>query len=121
RRYQACPPSEKWELIGGVVYMASPLRYLHGEYDTLLGLVFGLYWRGTPGISSGHNVTTILREVSEPQPDLTVRLLPEYGGHSFLNEKGYLTGPPELVAEIAHSSRAIDLHEKRDDYLKAGV
>ena len=28
---------------------------------------------------------------------------------------------PELIAEIAHSSRAIDLHAKRDDYTRYGV
>jgi Uma2 family endonuclease len=30
-------------------------------------------------------------------------------------------GPPELVAEIAHSSRAIDLFEKKHDYARYGV
>ena len=34
---------------------------------------------------------------------------------------GYLVGPPELIAEIAHSSRAIDLNQKRQDYERAGV
>src|SRR5207244_819999 len=33
RRYEACPEDEKWELIGGIVYMSSPLRYPHGHYD----------------------------------------------------------------------------------------
>src|SRR5207248_1064793 len=33
----------------------------------------------------------------------------------------YYTGPPELVAEIAHSSRAIDMNQKREDYERAGV
>ena len=30
-------------------------------------------------------------------------------------------GPPELVVEVAHSSRAIDLHAKRLDYARTGV
>ena len=33
----------------------------------------------------------------------------------------YVEGAPELIAEIAHSSRAIDLHGKRDDYARYGV
>ena len=32
-----------------------------------------------------------------------------------------MEGAPELIAEIAHSSRAIDLHGKRDDYTRYGV
>jgi hypothetical protein len=30
-------------------------------------------------------------------------------------------GPPELIAEVAHSSTGIDLHGKRDDYARHGV
>jgi hypothetical protein len=32
-----------------------------------------------------------------------------------------VAGAPELVAEIAQSSRAIDLHGKKDDYARHGV
>jgi hypothetical protein len=34
---------------------------------------------------------------------------------------GILSGPPELVIEIAYSSEAIDLGAKRRDYERAGV
>src|SRR5437660_5652925 len=68
RRYEACPPEEKWELIGGIVYMASPLRYPHGRYEQKLGFAFELYCLGTPGVEGAHNVTSILSEESEPQP-----------------------------------------------------
>jgi Uma2 family endonuclease len=121
RRYEAYPEDVKFELIGGTVYMASPLKGLHGTYDFKLGLVLGLYEPGTPGIEGGHNLTTILGEESEPRPDLMLRLLKECGGQSEYNEKGYLVGAPELIAEVAHSSRAIDLGRKRQDYLEAGV
>lgn len=59
--------------------------------------------------------TVLLGDACEPEPDLLLRVLPEYGGQSS-NEDEYISGPPELVAEIAHSSRAIDLYEKRRDY-----
>ncbi len=121
RRYEACPPSEKWELIGGIVFMASPLRYPHGNYDFLLGTALGVYVVGTPGVDGAHNATSILDEASEPQPDLILRLLRQYGGNSWVNEDKYLEGPPEFVAEIAYSSLDIDLHRKRDDYERAGV
>src|SRR5262249_26071896 len=63
----------------------------------------------------------ILGDESEPQPDLTLRILSEYGGSSREDEEHYIVGPPELLAEIAHSSRSIDLHAKREDYERAGV
>jgi Uma2 family endonuclease len=45
----------------------------------------------------------------------------EFGGRSHVNAKNYLVGPPEFIAELAYSSRDIDLHEKRRDYESAGV
>ena len=120
RRYLHYPEDVKIELVGGVVYMASPLSRPHSDYDGKLGLVLELYACDTPGTHTLHNATTILGERSEPQPDLGLRILPEYGGHS-RDEDIYVGGPVELIAEIAVSSRAIDLHAKRDDYKKAGV
>jgi Uma2 family endonuclease len=121
RRYEACPPHEKWELIGGIVYMTSPLRYPHGAYDFSLGGAFVLYAAATPGVEGAHNATSILGEESEPQPDLSLRISAEYGGRSRVNEAEYLEGPPELIAEIAYSSIDIDMHRKREDYERAGV
>ena len=121
RRYLAYPDYVKFELIGGIVYMASPLRYTHGRYSQLLSTVFGFYAAATPGVEGADNVTTILGEESEPQPDLALRLLPEYGGQSHVDEDEYLRGAPELLAEVAYSSRAIDLNQKRADYEGAGV
>jgi Uma2 family endonuclease len=121
RRYEQYPDHVKIELINGIVYMASPLSRLHSLYHEELGFVLGLYRRATPGIELCPDATTILGEESEPRPDLTLRILTECGGQSTVDAKGYLTGPPELLAEVAYSSRAIDLNEKRDDYEKAGV
>lgn len=121
RRYLAYPDDVKFELIGGIVYMASPLRYPHGTYSQMFSVIFGLYAAATPGVEGADNVTTILGEESEPQPDLALRLLPEYGGQSHVSEDEYLRGAPELLAEIAYSSRAIDLNQKREDYQRAGV
>src|SRR5215469_7378974 len=121
RRYEACPTDEKFELVGGTVYMASPLRNPHGTYHQMFNWVFLLYQAGTPGVQTSDNITVILGEESEPQPDTTLRVLTECGGHSRLDEGEYVAGAPELVAEVAHSSRAIDMHQKRQDYERAGV
>ncbi len=120
RRYQEYPEGVKFELVGGIVYMASPLRNLHGTYHQKFNWVFLLYEEGTPGVETSDNATVILGEESEPQPDATLRILAECGGQSRVDEE-YLSGAPELVAEVAYSSRAIDMHQKREDYERAGV
>jgi Uma2 family endonuclease len=121
RRYELCPPGQKWELVGGIVYMTSPLRYPHGRCDQVLSYVLGVYENATPGVEVTGNTTTILGEESEPQPDLLVRIVEECGGQSRINERSYLEGAPELVAEISHSSRVLDLKHKRRDYQRSGV
>jgi Uma2 family endonuclease len=121
RRYEACPNGEKWELVGGVVYMASPLKLNHSRYDGEIGLLLESYRVGTPGIEVTHNATAVLGDESEPQPDLAMRILPEYGGQSRTSADDYLEGAPELVVEIAHSRRALAMHAKRKDYQRSGV
>jgi Uma2 family endonuclease len=121
RRYEAYPEDVKFELVGGIVYMASPLRRPHGVYHVTLSGVFALYEAATPGVEAADNATVILGEESEPQPDLNLRVLPECGGQTRVNDEEYLEGAPELLAEIAHSSRALDLNQKRQDYEQAGV
>lgn len=121
RRYEMCPKGEKWELVGGVVYMASPLKLKHSRYDDEIGYLLGTYRRATPGTEVMHNATAILGCGSEPQPDLAMRILPEYGGQSRGTDNDYLQGSPELVVEIAHSRRALAMHAKRSDYERHGV
>ena len=50
-----------------------------------------------------------------PQPDLNLRILPDYGGGSWVEDR-YLHGIPELLAEIARSSASYDLHVKLELY-----
>ncbi len=121
RRYESYPEDIKFELIGGIVYMASPLRRPHGKIHVRLSLVLELYESQTQGVELLDNATTILGDESEPQPDLSLRILAECGGLSHETSGEYIEGPPELVAEIAHSTRALDLHQKRDDYEHGGV
>ncbi len=59
-------------------------------------------------------------EFGVPQPDAQLRILPECGGQT-RDEGEYVGGAPELVVEVAKSSRKIDLGPKRDDYERAGV
>lgn len=121
RLYENTPKHFKAELIGGTVYVASPLGLAHANRHGHLGMLFAAYELNTPGTESGDNATVMLGDESEPQPDLLLRILPEFGGQSATDRDDYVKGAPELIAEIAHSSRSIDLHAKRDDYARNGV
>jgi hypothetical protein len=49
-RYSAMPESFKAELIGGVVYVASPLRNSHGTVHLDVATWLGNYRINTPGV-----------------------------------------------------------------------
>ncbi|MBE9048994.1 Uma2 family endonuclease [Nostocales cyanobacterium LEGE 11386] len=119
RRYQATPEKFKAELIEGIVYVASPVRAFHGVPHADLVTWLGVYRIATPGVSVADNTTTRLDLDNEPQPDALLRI--ETGGTSTLSEDGYIEGTPELIAEIAASSAAIDLGAKKNAYRRNGV
>jgi len=121
RRY-AASPIKKAELIEGIVYVASPLRFTpHAEPHSRLVTWLGTYVAFTPGTASGIEPTVRLDLDNEPQPDIVLILDESVGGQSRLTEEGYLEGVPELVVEIAASSAAIDLGSKLQAYRRNGV
>jgi Uma2 family endonuclease len=119
RRYRATPEDFKAELIEGVVYVASPVRAFHGNPHFNLITWLGVYSAATLGVSGADNTTTRLDLDNEPQPDVLLRF--EVGGTSTLSDEGYIEGAPELVAEIATSSAAIDLGAKKTAYRRNGL
>jgi Uma2 family endonuclease len=119
--YKAMPPAFRAELIGGIVIVPSPLSRGHGIYHALVMAWLVYYGIATPGTLTADNITTILGERSEPQPDGVLIIDPAAGGQTGLSEDDYTTGPPELIVEVASSSASIDLHAKRRDYEQAGV
>lgn len=119
RVYERMPEDMNAELVEGVVYMASPLGIEHGRRHVHLGTLLTLYEAATPGVQAVDNATLILSGVDEPQPDLSLRILPEFGGQS-QTQDNYIVGAPELIVEVAHSNRAIDLHAKRRAYARHG-
>jgi Uma2 family endonuclease len=120
RRYESMPAGTRAELIEGIVYlMPSPVRHTeHGRPNSRICWWLTSYAVHTPGVDDGTNSTTRLDLGNEPQPDALLRL---DRGQSRIDEEGYIVGAPELVAEIAGSSVAIDLHRKLDAYLRNGV
>jgi Uma2 family endonuclease len=118
--YEQMPEDFKAELIGGIVYVASPLRLSHGEPHARLVMALSIYAGRTPGVQASDNTTVMLGDDGEPQPDLFLRILPDYGGQSSTTADEYVLGAPELIVEVAHSSQAIDLHAKKEMYAKYG-
>jgi len=120
RRYAAMSQIKKAELIEGVVYVPSPVRYEgHGRQHSELATWLGVYVASTPGAGVADNATVRLDFDNEPQPDLLLRIIE--GGQSQVGSDGYVEGPPELIAEIASSSVAYDLHQKLEVYRRHGV
>jgi Uma2 family endonuclease len=119
-RYEAMPPGIKAELIGGVVYMPSPVGREHGVISADTSFWLAHYRRRTPGVQLLADSTTMLDDLGEPQPDVQLRILPEYGGQS-RDEGKFVGGAPELIVEVAKTTRYVDLGPKQVDYERAGV
>lgn len=122
RRYAAASDIKKAELIEGIVYVASPLRFQqHAEPHSRLHGWLWTYQVATPRVFIGIEPTVRLDLDNEPQPDIVLILDEAVGGRARLAEDGYLEGVPELVVEIAASSAAIDLGSKKQAYRRNGV
>jgi Uma2 family endonuclease len=122
RRYNAMPHLRKAELIEGVVYVPAALRFRsHGQpHGDLTGWLW-TYKVATPGIELGIEPTVRLDLDNEPQPDAVLLIEEQAGGQARLSDDDYIEGAPELVAEIAASSAAIDLGDKKRAYRRNGI
>lgn len=100
--------------------MPSPVGASHSFMST--AVIFWLRWyrSRTPGLNVTDNGTTVLGEGSEVQPDAALLIAPECGGRSRI-VRNIIVDAPELVVEVAHSTRGLDLGAKRHDYDRAGT
>lgn len=115
RRYAAMPHLKKAELIEGVVYITSAVRFeAHAQPHAWIITWLGVYQIATPGVLLGDNPTVRLDMDNEPQPDGVLLLDPRVGGQSYLGDDEYIEGAPELAVEVAASSAAYDLHDKKN-------
>ncbi len=119
-RYEAMPPETRAELIGGVVFMPPMLGSDHGDNHVPVVGIFFIYQSVTPGVRANIESTTVLDHRNEVQPDCSLRILEASGGQTRTIPE-WIEGAPELVVEIARSSRSIDLGPKLEEYRRAGV
>lgn len=119
--YEQTPKGFKAELIGGIVYMASPVSLRkHSRQHVNMVHWLATYSDETDGTEVLDNTTAALGDDSEPQPDTGLLISPEVGGQTTL-VNDIIHGAPEMVVEVANSSMAIDLHAKKRDYDVNGV
>jgi Uma2 family endonuclease len=119
RRYAAMPHLKKAELIEGVVYVPAALRFRsHGQpHANIIGWLW-FYKIVTPKLELGDNVTVRLDLDNEPQPDAVLLI---EGGSARISSDDYVESAPELIVEIAASSAAYDLYDKKRAYRRNGV
>jgi Uma2 family endonuclease len=116
RRYEQCPDLHGVELIEGVVYMPSPINVArHARPQHQMQSWLGAYALKHTGVEATGPATVFLDDRNEPEPDAMLFRT------SGLRPDGYLEGAPQLVVEIAHSSRSRDLHAKLRAYERNGV
>jgi hypothetical protein len=118
RRYIASN-IKKAELIEGIVHVASPLRFTsHGKpHSQIIGWLV-TYQSMVAGLEVGIEPTVRLDDDNEPQPDA---VLFRVDGNAKIDADGYISGAPELIAEIAASTVSYDLHSKKRTYELNGV
>ena len=119
RRYDATSHLKKAELIEGVVYVPAALRFQsHGQpHANIIGWLW-FYTITTPGVKLADNPTVRLDSNNTPQPDAVLLI---DGGQTRISNDDYIEGAPELIVEIAASSVAYDLHDKKRAYQRNGV
>jgi Uma2 family endonuclease len=93
----------------------------HAEPQAILVGWFFNYWANTPRLRLGDNATLRLGPEDDPQPDVLLMIPAALGGRARVDPGGYVSGPPELVAEVSASTVSYDLHVKLDLYRERGV
>ncbi len=121
RRWEAMPELKQAELVDGTVFfISSPVSAEHSNaHDQMHGWLW-FYGDSTPGCQSGIDCTWKMGPKDVPQPDLFLRILPEFGVSS-RRDGAYIAGTPELICEVSGSSLSRDLGIKLELYRSVGV
>ncbi|MDB5390208.1 MAG: hypothetical protein JWM11_5854 [Planctomycetaceae bacterium] len=121
RRWDFTPNLRHAELIGGQVFLNPPISAgAHGRPHGNILVLLGIYAAGTPGTEMISESSVHFGPQDLPQPDALLRIREESGGSShFKGDELY--GPPELIVEVAASSAAYDLFQKKQTYFEQSV
>ncbi|MDB5313699.1 MAG: hypothetical protein JWO38_7901 [Gemmataceae bacterium] len=120
--YKRTPEGFRAQLIGGIVYVScSRTTTRHGSAPARAVYWLCLFAADTPGLVVMDRITNLLGEECEPEPDASLFVLPQFGGQVRTSRDGFLSGPAELVVEVANTSRSIELGAKKRAYDHAGV
>lgn len=122
RRWDNMPELKKAELLNGRVFMSPAVSASHHGIPHS-HLIFWLvtYRALTPGVIVADNSTLRLPPDDDAQPDAMLLIDPALGGRASFDDRGYVHGVPELVAEVAASSASYDLNLKLEIYGHAGI
>ncbi len=118
--YEAMPPGTRAELIHGVVLMPGPVGPPHGRASLLTLMWLGFYQANTAGVEALVDTSTALGLKSEPQPDALLRIVAGGAARTTADQR-FVRGVPELLVEVAHTTRFTDLGPKFEDYERVGV
>jgi hypothetical protein len=121
RRYDAMPGLKKAELIEGVVHVPPVCPGGLGQRRFALITWLGRYRASVPGVRGGAGCTIRLDLDNEPQPDACLLIDPKRGGQAHIDPDDYLSGAPELIAELSRSSIHRDLGNRMTAYQRNGV
>jgi Uma2 family endonuclease len=116
--YSQCEDLHRVELIEGVVYLPSPISLRqHGHPLMRISRWLDQYADRSPSLMAATPSTVFLDDRNEPEPD--AMLIVDTPGAT--DEDGHVLKVPELIVEVAASSRSRDLHQKKRAYERAGV
>jgi len=119
RLYSDSPELKRVQLIEGIVYMPSPMRFVQHAHPEVSFTTWLTYFASfTPGVNSGGQATLKIDGKNEYQPD---GMLFYDKGQLIIDNDGYLVGVPELVVEVSASTISVDSNEKYLVYQKYGV
>lgn len=122
QRYAMRPDLKRAELIEGIVYMPSPVRFqAHAAPHSQLVAWAVTYQSATLGTAAADNASVRLDADNEPQPDVLLYVLPACGGRVRISPDDYLEGAPEWIGEVASSTASYDLHSKFNAYRRNQV
>ena len=118
RRWDLHPEIKRAERICRRVYVEMSVSPLHGKKHFTISTWAGTYTIRHPECEGLDNTTVRLGADSDPQPDVMLR---KVSGGSSEETRSAIEGPPEFVFELAASSAAYDLHDKKELYRVFGV